>query len=109
MSVKLHHEGLAEAHDFVVRLAFGVEVGTAFASPHGQSGQSVLEHLFEGQEFEDAEIDGGVKPDSSLVGTDGAVHLNSEAPVDMNLSLVIHPGNLEHDHPLRLNQPLQDP
>ncbi len=51
---QLGHEGLAEAHDFGVALALGVEVGAALAAAHGQGGQRVLEGLLEGQELQDA-------------------------------------------------------
>ena len=42
---ELGHEGLAEAHDLVVRLALGVEVAAALAAAHRQRGQAVLENL----------------------------------------------------------------
>ena len=45
-------ESLAETHDFGVALAAWAEVGTAFATAHRQSGESVFECLFKAQEFQ---------------------------------------------------------
>ena len=39
---ELGHEALAEAHDLVVALAVGVEVGAALAAAHGQGGEAFL-------------------------------------------------------------------
>ncbi len=84
---ELGHEALAEAHDLGVGLALGVEVGAAFAAAHGQGGEGVLEHLLEGQELEDAQVDGGVEAQAALVRADGRVHLDAEAPVHLDLAL----------------------
>ena len=54
VAVQLGHEALAEAHDFHVALAVGVEVGAALAAAHGQGGQAVLEGLLEAEELQDA-------------------------------------------------------
>ena len=72
---ELGHEGLAEAHYLVVGLALGVEVGSSLSSSDGEGGEGVLEDLLESEELEDGEVHGGVKPDSSLVGTDSGVVL----------------------------------
>ena len=56
MAIELGHEALAEAHDFVVRLALRVEVRAAFAAADGHARERVLEELFEAQELDDAEI-----------------------------------------------------
>ena len=53
MAVELGHEALAEAHDLVVALALGIEIGAALAAAHRQAGQRVLEGLLEGEELED--------------------------------------------------------
>ena len=44
---------------------------------------------------------------TSLVRTDGAVELYAVSVVYLNLSLVIYPGNTEHDDTLRSGQTLQ--
>src|SRR5581483_5365637 len=51
------HKTLAESHDFVVALALGIEVGSAFAAAHGQRSQRILQNLFKCQEFQNAKID----------------------------------------------------
>ena len=51
MTLELGHEGLAKTHDFSVRLALGVEVGTALCATHGQACQRILKDLLKTQEF----------------------------------------------------------
>ena len=60
VAVQLGHEALAEAHDFHVALAVGVEVRAALAAAHGQGGQAVLEGLLKAEELQDALIDRGM-------------------------------------------------
>jgi hypothetical protein len=109
MPVQLVHERLAEPHHFVVALALRIEVRASLAAPQGQRGQRVLEDLLEGEELQQAQVDGRMKTKPALVGTDGAVHLHPEAAVDPNLSLVVHPGNPEEHRPLRHDHALEDP
>ena len=49
-----------------------------------------------------------MEPQTTLVGADRAVHLDAEAPVDLDLATVVDPGHPEHDHSLRLDQALED-
>ena len=109
VALELRHEGLAETHHLVVALALGVEVRAALAAAHGQRGQRVLEHLLEGEELEDPQVDRGVEAQAALVGTDGAVHLDPEAAVDLDAALVVEPRHAEQDHPLRLDDALEHP
>ena len=48
-----------------------------------------------------------MEPQAALIGADGAVELHPVAVVYLNLALVIHPGNTEHDDPLRGDETLQ--
>ena len=106
MAVQLGHKALAETHDLGIRLAVGVEVGTALAAAHGQAGQAVLEALLKAQELQDRQVDRGVEPQTALVGTDGRVELHTVAAVDLDLASVIDPGHTEHDDALRLDKAL---
>ena len=45
---------------------------------------------------------------TAFVRANGAVHLNAETAVYVNLTFVIHPRNTEHDYSLRLNYTLHD-
>ncbi len=108
MATKFGHEALAKAHHFIVGLAFGIEVGTTLTAAHRQRGQAVLQHLLETQEFQDALVHAGVETQPALVGADRAVEFNPEAPVDLNLAGIIQPGNAEHDHPFRFDQPFDN-
>ena len=105
---ELGHEGLAEAHDLVVGLALGVEVGSSLSSSDGEGGEAVLEDLLESEELQDGQVDGGVEPESALVGSDGGVELDTVSAVDLDLALVVDPGHTEHDDPLGLDDPLDD-
>ena len=106
VAVQLGHEALAEAHDFHVALALGVEVRAALAAAHGQGGQAVLEGLLKAQELQDALVDRGMEAQTALVGADGAVELHTVAAVDLDLAFVIDPGHTEADDTLRLDQTL---
>ena len=108
VAAELGHEALAEAHDLVVALALGIEVRAALAAAHGERREGVLEDLLEGEELEHAEVDGRVEAQAALVGADGAVHLDAEAPVDLDLALVVDPRHAEHDDALGLDDALED-
>ena len=109
VAAQLGHEALAEAHDFVVALALGIEVGAALAAAHGQRGERVLEDLLEGEELQDAEVDRGMEAQAALVGADGAVHLDAEAAVDLDVALIVHPRDAEHEDALGLRDALENP
>ena len=107
VAVEFAHKGLAEAHHFAVGFAFGVEVRTAFAAAHRQRGERVFEDLFEGQEFEHAQIDGRMEAQAAFVGADGGTHLHAVAPVYLNPPLVVHPRHAEHNHALGFDDAFQ--
>ena len=108
VGVELDHEGLAEPADLRIAPALRVEVRAALGTAHGQGGQRVLDGLLEGQELEHALVNRRVEPQAALVGTDGAAHLDPVAPVDVDLPLVVDPVHAEADHPVGLDQPLED-
>jgi hypothetical protein len=64
--------------------------------------------LFEGQEFEDAGVDGGVESKAALVGAESAAELEPEATVDLNLAAVVEPGNAEHNLAFWLDEAFED-
>ena len=105
---KLHHEGLAEAHDFSIGFALGVEVRTTFAATHGEAGQGILENLLEREELEDGSVHAGVESESTLVGANGTVELNTEATVDVDFTCIVGPGHTEMDEALRLDHALNN-
>src|SRR5208337_2569362 len=107
VALQFGHEALAETHHFVVTLALGIEIAAALAAAHGQRGERVLEHLFKRQELQDAKVDRGMEAQPALVGADGAVHLDAETAVDLNVALIVEPGNAEHEDALWLDNPLQ--
>ena len=49
-----------------------------------------------------------MKSEAALVRADGAVHLDAETAVDLDLALVVHPRHAEHDDPFGLEDPLHD-
>ena len=108
VAVQLGHEGLAETHHLGIGPAVRVEIGTALAAADGQTGQGVLEDLLESQEFDDAQVDRGMEPQTTLVGAESRVELNAETAVDLHRSPVVHPGDTEDDLALGLADALQD-
>ena len=108
MAVQLGHEALAEAHDLAVALALGIKVAAALGTAHGQAGQAVLQDLLKAQELQNGQVDGGVEPQTALVGADGGAELNAVAPVDVDGALVVDPGYPEADHALRLHESFDD-
>src|SRR5690606_9941568 len=76
--------------------------GAALAAADRHAGQRVLEGLLEAQELDDPEIDRGVEAQAALVGAEGGVELDPEAPVDLYLTAVVDPGNAEDDLPFGL-------
>ena len=75
--------------------------------PMGRTGQGIFEHLLKSQELDDSQIYGRMEAQTALVGSDSAVELHSEARVDLDLSLIIHPRYPEDDLPLRIRQSFQ--
>ena len=108
MAGKLGHETLAETHHLGVGLATRAEVGATLAATHRERGEGVLEGLLESEELQDAEVHAGVETDTALVGADRAVHLHAVTTVDVDLALVVGPGDAEHDDALRFNHALKD-
>ena len=107
MPKQFRHETLAEPHDLIVRLPLGLKSDPPLAPAHPQGGEAVFENLFKGEKFHDAQVDRRMKTQAALVGSDGAVHLNPETPVDMDLSLVVHPRYPEHYDAFRLDNSFQ--
>ena len=64
--------------------------------------------MFEAEELQDAQVHGGVKAEPTFVGADGAVELHAIATVHMHLASVVGPWHPEHQHPLGLDDSLQD-
>ena len=109
VAVQLAHERLTETHDFGIALALRIEVRAALAAAHGQGGQRVLEGLLEGEEFQHAHVHRWMKTQTALVWADGAVHLDAETAIDLNLALIVDPRHAKHYGALRLADTLQNP
>jgi hypothetical protein len=60
-------------------LPLGSKSRAALAAAHRQRGERVLEHLLEGEELEDAEVDRRVEAQAALVRADRAVHLDADS------------------------------
>ena len=108
MPLEFSHETLAETHDFGVGTSSRTEIRTTLSPTHGESGEAVFECLFESEEFHDGKVDAFVEADTSLVGTDGAVHLDAVATVDVDFAAVVRPGDTEHDDSFGLYDPFHD-
>src|SRR4029078_7398125 len=49
-----------------------------------------------------------MEAESALVGADGAVHLDAETTIDLDIAMVIKPRNAEHQHALGLRYALKN-
>ncbi len=107
VAVELAHKRLAKTHHFIVALAFGVEIGAAFAATHRQRGERIFKHLLERQKFQHAQIHAGVKTQAAFVGADGRIHLHAKAAVDLHFAGVVHPRHAKQNHTLGLHQALE--
>lgn len=82
---QLGHEGDTEAANLVVGLALGVEVRATLATTHVKAGQGILEDLLEAEELQDGQVNGRVETQTTLVGAEGGVELDTETAVDLDL------------------------
>src|SRR5665811_791249 len=46
---------------------------------------------------------------ASLVGADGAVHFDAESAIDLDVAMVVKPGNAEHEDALGFHDALENP
>lgn len=75
MARELCHERVAEFADLIIALALWIEIGATLAATYVQSRERILECLFEAEEFEDREVDGGMQAESALVWAQSRVEL----------------------------------
>ncbi len=94
---QLTHEGLAETHDLTIRLAAWREVGATLGTTHRKRGEGVLEHLLEGKELQNTDVDGCVETQTAFVGANGVVVLHAVTHVCAHIALVVDPVNAELD------------
>ena len=107
MTAELGHEALAEIHDFLIGLAFGIEVGTALTAAHGKAREAVFEGLLKAEELHDGKVNIALETETALVGSDRAVELNAEATVYLNFAVTVGPRYAEFDNALRLYETLK--
>ena len=105
--VELRDETLAERHNLSVGFTLRIKIRSALAAADRQSGQRVLENLLKSQEFDNTDIYGRMKTDTSLVRSNGIIELYTITGVNLNLSLVVYPRYTELDLTIRLSQSLQ--
>jgi hypothetical protein len=85
-----------------------VEIAAALAGADALSCQRILEDLLEPQETDDTEIDGRVKPESSLEGPKSTIELDTVSAVDLHGTGVIDPRDAEHDLAFGFEEPVED-
>ena len=108
VAVEFVHETVAEAHDFVVGFARGIEVAAALSAAHRQAGERVLESLLERQEFHHRKVDIGLETQAAFVGSDSVVELHAESAVDMIDAFVILPRHAEDNLPVGFGHSFED-
>ena len=75
--------------------------------PIGRVVSAFLKTCFKSEEFQYAQIDGRVEAQAAFVRTDGGIHLNAVAAVDLDLSFVVHPSDAEHNDALGFDDALK--
>lgn len=63
--------------------------------------EGILEDLLKSEELEDRQVHAGVQTQTTLVGAQGGVELNTVTTVDLDLALVVLPLDAELDDALR--------
>ena len=107
MTAQFRHEGLAETHDFGIRLALRVEVGAALSAAHRQAGQGVLQNLLEAEELDDALVHARMETQAALVRADSGVELDAVTTIDLHLALIVGPCDAELYHAFRFDNALE--
>src|SRR4029077_4118094 len=97
------HERLAKSHDLPVGFPLWIKIRAAFAAAHRQTCERVLKNLFEGQELDDARIDGRMKTQPAFVRAESAIHLHPKAAVHLDLSFLVDPRDAKLNHSLRFD------
>src|SRR5690606_34400510 len=108
VAIQLGHQALAETHYLAFGPALGIKIAAALATANRQAGQGIFEDLLESEELDDPEVNRRVKSHPALVGTKGAVELDAERSIDLNVVVVILPGHAEDDLTLGLANTLGD-
>ena len=108
MAIKLIHERLTETHDFLIRAPLRIKICTPFPATDRQTCQGVLENLFKTKKLDDARIDRRMETQPSLVRTECRIEFNTITLIDLDLALIVNPGNAEHDLAFRFNKPLNN-
>ena len=90
-------------------LPFGSKSDPPLPPPIGSVVREFLNTCSKARNFRMPRLTDGWKPQAALVGADGAVHLDAEAAIDLDVALVVQPRNAEHDDALGLDDPLDDP
>ena len=105
---KLCHKALAECHNFTVRFALRIEVGTTFTAAHRKGSKAVLEDLLESEELQYGKVYTRMEAKTALVRSDCGVELYAVTSVNLYFAVVINPRYAEHNNALRLNKTLDN-
>ncbi|SCI61960.1 Uncharacterised protein [uncultured Clostridium sp.] len=108
MTIQLCHKALAKCHDLTIRFALRIKIAAALTAADRKTCQRIFKYLFKAQEFDNTKIYGRMETQSALVGSDCTVKLYAKTSVYLNLSLIVYPGNAEHNLSFRIRQSLQE-
>ena len=106
--VELCDISLAEAHDLALALTLWREVRATLATTHRKSREGILEGLLEAEELERREVHRVVETRTTLVRANGIVELYAVTEVDLDLTLVVYPGDTEGEDTVGLDEALDD-
>jgi hypothetical protein len=89
-------------------LPFGSKSEPPLPPPMGSEVREFLKVCSKARNFKHAQVHRRVEAQAALVRADGAVHLDAETAIDLDLALIIDPRHAKHDRALRLADALQD-
>lgn len=108
VAVKFGHERVAEAHNFGVGLACGVEIAAALAAAHRKTREGIFESLLESEKFHHGEVDVGLETEPALVRSYRVIELHAEAAVHVPDAFVVLPRHTEDDLPVGFDHSFED-
>ena len=102
------HKALAECHNFSVRFALRIEVGTTFTATDRETCKGVLENLLEAEKFKNALVYCRMETKTTFVWSDRTVELYTVSFVYLYFAVVIYPRNTERNDSFWLYQTFQN-
>mmetsp|Transcript_7605 Transcript_7605/g.11515 ORF Transcript_7605/g.11515 Transcript_7605/m.11515 type:complete len:214 (+) Transcript_7605:768-1409(+) len=100
---KFGHEGLTKSHNFGIRFAPRVKIGSAFATTNLKTSQRIFQNLFKTKKLDDGKIYRGMKTQASFVRTASVVVLHTKSSIRVDTTLIIAPYDTKLNSTIRFD------